>query len=41
VLIEIAIEIEIASIGESLDNDPDFGPDFDFGRARSCCTTIT
>jgi hypothetical protein len=29
-LIEIAIEIEIGSIGGNLDNDPDFDFDFDF-----------
>jgi hypothetical protein len=45
VLIEIgiAVEIDIGSIGDTLDNDPDPDPDPDpdFDRARSRCTPQT
>jgi hypothetical protein len=38
-LIEIAIAIEIGSIGGTFHNDPDF--DFDLDWARLCCTAKT
>jgi len=43
VLIEIgiAIEIEIGSIGEAVDNDTDPDFDFDLDQARSCLSAKT
>jgi len=42
VLIEIGIVIEIAiEIGEGFDIAAVSDPDFDFDRARSCCTAKT